>query len=86
MTEWTPIEDLPEPGERLGQYWVIVDGEEYHSGSAWSRRAAGLARTDNGGFHAADISLIAARDHMALSSAEVTYFMPIILPPFPSTT
>jgi len=83
MDEWTPIKDLPTPGKRFGRYWVIVHGEEYHSGGTWVRRSAGLARTYNDGFNREDVAIIAAEDHMDLGSAVVTHFLPITLPPFP---
>lgn len=83
--EWKPIAELPKPGDRLGKYWVIVDGEKYHSGTTWARQAAGLARTDNNGFYQSDISLIAKDGDMDVPGPVVTHFMAINLPPFPST-
>ncbi len=83
MTNWLPIKDLPKPGQRKGKYWVIVEGWEDHSGFTWSRRKAGLARTDNNGFLSEDIRAIEREDHMERYSGEVTHFYPIILPDFP---
>ena len=82
--EWTPIKDLPPPGHRSSKYWVIVDGEKYHSGTTWVRQSAGLARTDNNGFYQSDIDQIAKKGDMDATMPEVTHFMAITLPPFPS--
>ena len=84
--EWTPIAELPPPGDRLGKYWIIVEGSESHSGGTWPRQAAGLAATNNDGFCIVDVKLIASRDSMDRGTPFVSHFMPIDLPPFPSIT
>lgn len=81
--QWIPIDQLPEPGKRHGKYWVIVEGEEFHSGISWLRRKAGLARTDNQGFLSEDVRAIEREDHMDRYSGMVTHFLPIKLPNFP---
>ncbi len=81
--KWQPIEELPEPGKRRGRYWVLVEGEEFHSGFSWYRRRAGLARTDHFGFDNGDIRAIEKEDCMDRGSGRVTHFTEIILPPFP---
>lgn len=83
MDEWQPIEVLPEPGERLSQYWVLVEGSQYHSGHTWRRRCAGLARTSNDGFYDEDVHAIEDRDCMDRGTGRVTHFLQISLPPFP---
>lgn len=80
---WIPINELPEAGKRLGRYWVLVEGEEFHSGFSWLRRRAGLARTDNNGFLEEDIRTIEEEDCMDKYSGAVTHFFPIKLPTFP---
>ena len=82
--EWTPISELPKPGARFGKYWVMVEGEKYHSGTTWLRQNAGLARTENDGFYQSDIFRIAEEGDMDLLSPVVTHFMAITLPPYPS--
>ena len=81
--EWMPIETLPPPGERPGKVWVLVEGQQHHSGMCWRRRMAGLARTHNDGFESADIRLIEKQDHMDAMSGEVTHWLPIVLPNYP---
>jgi len=81
---WIPIDQLPEPGERYGKYWVIVEGEEAHSGHFWYRSKAGIARTNNDGFLSEDIRAIEREDHMDRYSGKVTHFLPIKLPDFPA--
>jgi len=82
--EWIPIDQLPEPGHRLGKYWVIVEGEEFHSDKFWYRIKAGLARTNNEGFLSEDIRAIERDDCMDRYSGRVTHFLPIKLPNFPA--
>jgi hypothetical protein len=81
--KWQHIDTLPEPGHRPGRVFVIVEGHESHSGSLWTRRNAGIARTQNDGFYPEDIRRIEADDHMDRGSGRVTYWMPWCLPPFP---
>lgn len=81
--QWIPISELPPPGERLGKYWVLVEGEAFHSDRFWYRRKAGLARTDNQGFLSEDIRAIECEDWMDRCSGVVTHFLEIELPPFP---
>lgn len=83
MAEWMPVETLPPPGDRPGTVWVLVEGEQTHSGNRWRRRMAGLARTHNEGFDDADIRLIEKRDHMDPLSGSVTHWLPIDLPKYP---
>lgn len=82
-TTWIPISELPEPGKRHCKYWVIVEGEEFHSGFSWYRRKAGIARTNNSGFLSEDIRAIERDDHMDRYSGSITHFLPIKLPDFP---
>jgi hypothetical protein len=81
--EWLSVDTLPPPGERPGRVFVIVQGEETHSGATWARARAGIARTQNDGFYPEDIERIEVEDHMDRGTGEVTHWMPWCLPPFP---
>ena len=70
---WKPIFTLPPPGERQGKVWVLVEGEETHSGSRWRRRSAGIARTNNVGFENDDIRTIEKLDNA--SPVSITRFL-----------
>jgi hypothetical protein len=84
--EWMPINTLPPPGERPGRVFVVVEGEEHHSGSIWYRQMAGIARTQNVGFNPDDIALIESQDHMTAGTGDVTHWMPWCLPHLPQRT
>lgn len=83
MIDWKPIDTMPPPGERPGMVWVIVEGSQFHSDLNWYRQRAGLARTNNDGFDARDISAIEAMDLMDAGTGRVTHWLPIELPPYP---
>ena len=82
--KWQPIETLPPPGERPGRVFVVVQGQQHHSGINWVRQRAGIARTMNDGFYPEDISLIERGDLMDPGSGVVTHWMPWCLPHLPS--
>ena len=81
--EWQPIDTLPPPGERPGRVFVVVEGNQQHSGLNWFRQHAGIARTQNAGFYPDDIAAIEAQDHMDPGSGVVTHWMPWHLQPLP---
>ncbi len=81
--EWLPAGTLPPPGKRPGRVFVVVEGEQMHSGVSWLRARAGIARTCNEGFYDTDIEAIEAQDHMDPGSGRVTHWMPLDFPPCP---
>ena len=84
--EWLDISTLPPPGERPGRVFVVVEGEQVHSGCRWLRAQPGIARTQNDGFYPDDIARIEAEDHMDRGTGKVTHWMPLDLPPCPQFT
>lgn len=83
--EWKPIDTLPEPGNRPGRVFVIVEGSSFHSGNEWRRQMAGIAATSNDGFDAFDIAYLERRGDMEKGSGRVTHWLPIDLPNFPKS-
>ena len=84
--EWMHIDTLPPPGQRPGRVFVVVEGEEYHSGTTWYRQREGIARTQNDGFNPNDIALIESQGSMISGTGEVTHWMPWCLPNLPQRT
>ena len=77
--EWLSVDTLPAPGKRPGRCFVIVEGWKWHGASYrfWRRADIGIARTDNEGFHAADIARIEDLGDMDSGTGRVTYWAAI---------
>ena len=84
--KWMKIETLPPPGQRPGRVFVVVEGEQHHSGRRWYRQREGIARTQNDGFYRDDIAQIESQGSMDAGTGEVTHWMPWCLPSLPDRT
>jgi hypothetical protein len=63
--------------------FVIVDGEQYHSGTNWRRQFSGICRTSGDWFNDADLRRLEQDGDMMRGSGEVTHFIPWCLPRIP---
>lgn len=77
---WQDISTLPEPPDRPGRVFVVVEGFQYHSGC---RASYGIARTRGEGFNFVDIAAIEKADSMDPGTGRVTHWMKINLPACP---
>jgi hypothetical protein len=85
--EWRT--DSPPFGKRPIWQYVWVQGEKYHSGTTWFRQGWGTAAirindAEDGfqGFRRSDIERICLDNDMAIESAEVVGWLPM-MPPAP---
>jgi len=64
--------------------FVLVEGCKEHSGLRWRRQEVGIAATWNDGFDPKHIAFIERLGDMDEGTGEVTHWLPIDLPNYPS--
>ena len=89
--KWIPIAERPEFDLQPFRQFVLVVGSRFHSGVKWPRAYWGIACIRKPGdedeflqYRWADIEQICVEGDIEISTAEVTHYMPTIVPPFDS--
>jgi len=89
--KWIPVAERPELDLQPFRQFVLVVGSRFHTGVKWARAYWGIACVRMPGaddeflqYRRVDIEKICVEGDIDITTAEVTHFMPAIVPPFDS--